>query len=1138
MLRIARTIVVFMLVSAGLLAGASCASAALPWWHLGSSSLPSVLPAASEEEGPGKGRIVVTAANLGDASVNGATSTVRITDTLPAGVRAVSIKGVAETLGSSGPVEALACSPKPASEPLSCTFEGTLAPYGLLEVTIEVSVEEGASPGAVNEATVTGGQAQDASIRRPLQIGGEASFGVEDYELTPEEEGGSLDTQAGSHPFQLTSTMNFNQDESATPVALGKDLHFKLPPGLIGNPTPFAQCTLGQFLTIVPSGQGNSDPNNRCSAKTAVGVAMIEINEPAASKPITTYSVPVFNLEPSVGEPARFGFMVNSTPVFLDASVRTGGDYGVTVSVSNISQIASFLKSEVIFWGVPGDPRHDNARGWGCLEEARNTEFHAACNPSEASHPPPLLSLPTSCTGALSSTVQADSWRNPTGVLSRRSEPMPAIDGCNQLPFGPSISVTPDGTSASTPTGLNVDVHVPQDSVLLAGGLSQSNVKDIAVTLPEGVTLNPAAADGLQACSESLVGFEGFHEFLAGTATPLFSPTLPEPLLAGVNFCPDSSKVGTVKIKSPLLPASQPLEGAVYLATPAPFAEEGNNPFRSTVAMYIVAKDPISGTLVKLPGSVSLDQGTGRISSTFEDTPQLAFEDAELHFFGGERAPLATPDRCGTYTTSATLTPWSGNEPVQASSSFQVTSGPNGSPCPGGALPFSPSLAAGSPNINAGAFSPLTTTISRQDGNQNIQSVQLHMAPGMSGILAGVPLCPEAQANAGSCSEASLIGETIVSVGLGGDPFTVTGGKVYLTEKYGNAPFGLSIVNPADAGPFHLGKVVVRASIQVDPTTAALTIITGQIPHIIKGFPLQIKHVNVLINRPGFTFNPTNCGAMAITGTIGSVEGSSSLASTPFQVTNCAALKFSPKFTVSTTAKTSKAKGASLTTKLEEPKGALGSQANISKVKVELPKQLPSRLTTLQKACTNAQFEANPAGCPAASLIGHATVRTPLLPVPLTGPAIFVSHGGEAFPSLVIVLQGYGVTVDLVGTTFISKSGITSTTFKTVPDTPFSSFELTLPQGKFSALASNLPDKAKGSFCGQSLKMPTEMIAQNGMAIHQQTPVSVTGCGKPKTRAQLLKAALRACQKKHNKAKRRACVRQAERRYGGGKKKK
>ena len=1105
MRRIMITVVsLFVVVLLGVTVGVSSVSAASAWWHLSSGSRPTNLGLG------GEGQVVVAAANLGDADVNGKAAPVQIVDRLPVGVRAVTVEGEAgeaENGRSDGPVECVLMT----SHEVQCTFGGTfnsegkmvskiLPPYDQIDVRIGVVVESEPVPGEANVVSVSGGEAQSASISRPLKVSEEATpFGVEDYGLTPEEEGGASATRAGSHPFQVTGALTLNQiagglagsNPFANPVALAKDLNGELPPGLIGNPTPIPRCTLKQFLTTVAV-EGRELHADECSPQTAVGVAMITVEEPTNIH-LSTLTAPIFNLEPAVGEPARFGILLPVTPVVIDTSVRTGGDYGVTLSSTNISQTAAFLAFKLTFWGVPGDPRHDDARGWGCLEASRNEKPVLPCTAPEALHPPPFLSLPTSCTGPLQTSVQADSWAQPHNRLSFPGEPMPAMDGCNRLPFSPEIKVAPDGQAASTPTGLTVDVHVPEGGALNPTGLANSNIRDIAVTLPDGVTLNPAAADGLLACSEGQVGFEGEREpeLEPGIHSLIFSPTLSEPLLQGVNFCPDAAKVGTVKITSPLLPAGQSLEGAVYLATPAPEEEAGQNPFKSLVAMYIVAKDPISGTLVKLPGKVTLNQETGRISASFENTPQLAFEDAELHFFGGERAPLATPAHCGTYMTEATFTPWSGNAPVKSSSSFQIVSGPSGAPCPS-SLPFAPTLAAGSPNINAGAFSPLDTTISRQDGNQNIQTVQLHMAPGMSGILAGVKLCGEAQANAGTCGPESEIGETIVSVGLGGDPFTVTGGKVYLTEKYGGAPFGLSIVNPADAGPFHLGKVIVRAKIEVDPHTAQLTITTGQIPHIIDGFPLQIKHVNVTINRPGFTFNPTNCNPQTITGIIGSVEGVSSSVSIPFQVTNCAVLKFAPKFTVSTAAKTSKADGASLHVKLSYPSAPQGSQANIAKVKVDLPKQLPSRLTTLQKACTAAQFEANPAGCPSASNIGHAKAITPLIPVPLEGPAYFVSHGGEAFPTLIMVLQGYGVTLDLVGTTFISKAGITSSTFKTVPDAPVGSFELTLPEGKFSALT------ALGNLCKTKLAMPTAFTAQNGTEIHQNTKITVTNCPKTK----------------------------------------
>jgi hypothetical protein len=455
-------------------------------------------------------------------------------------------------------------------------------------------------------------------------------------------------------------------------------------------------------------------------------------------------------------------------------------------------------------------------------------------------------------------------------------------------------------------------------------------------------------------------------------------------------------------------------------------------------------------------------------------------------------------------------------------------------------LPFSPSLSSGTTNINAGSFTPLSTTLSRSDGQQAISAVTLHYPPGVSGLLSGVKLCEEAEANAGTCGRESLIGETIVSVGVGGDPFSVRGGKVYITEKYDGAPFGLSIVNPASAGPFVLQEgrpVVVRAKVEVDPVTASLTVTTDPsgsahaIPPIIEGIPLQIQHVNVLVDRPGFTFNPTNCSAMKITGAISSTEDATVPVSVPFQVANCAVLQFKPTFKVSTSGKTSRQAGASLHVSLTYPKALFGTQANIGSVKVDLPKQLPSRLSTLQKACTEHQFAANPAGCPAASIVGHAKAITPLIPVPLEGPAYFVSHGGAQFPELIIVLQGYGVTIDLHGETFIDEhTGVTSSTFHTIPDQPVGSFELTLPEGPNSALAANtnlcsltrtvlvnkrvqvktragaktITRKVKKQIA-TALTMPTAFVGQNGATVKQNTQIEVTGCAKAAKKAKTSK---------------------------------
>jgi hypothetical protein len=397
--------------------------------------------------------------------------------------------------------------------------------------------------------------------------------------------------------------------------------------------------------------------------------------------------------------------------------------------------------------------------------------------------------------------------------------------------------------------------------------------------------------------------------------------------------------------------------------------------------------------------------------------------------------------------------------------------------------------------VQAGGFTPFLTTFVRHDSDQALQKVSVKLPFGVSGSLTGLPLCPEAQASTGTCSQASEIGTVTAGAGSGPTPFYVTGGKVYMTGPYEGSPFGLSIVVPAKAGPYNLGNVNVRAKVEVDIHTAQLTVTSDPLPVIVSGVPVNIRLVNVTINRPGFTFNPTSCDPLSVTGTMTGGQGTVATVSNHFQVTNCGALAFKPVFKVSTSGKTSRKTGAGLSVKLSYPSLAFGKDANIAKVKVSLPKQLPSRLTTLQKACTAQTFEANPAACPTASRVGAATATTPIIPVPLSGPVYFVSHGGEAFPDLVIVLQGYGVTVDLVGSTFINeKTNVTSTTFKQIPDVPVGSFELKLPQGPNSALA------AIGNLCTSKLKMPTAFVAQDGAEIHQSTAITTTGCGKAKSK--------------------------------------
>jgi hypothetical protein len=509
-------------------------------------------------------------------------------------------------------------------------------------------------------------------------------------------------------------------------------------------------------------------------------------------------------------------------------------------------------------------------------------------------------------------------------------------------------------------------------------------------------------------------------------------------------------------------------------------------------------KGPLASTGVhfKVPLETMANPATGQLTSRALNTPQAPFSELKIHLFGGPRAPLDNPAACGPAVTTADFTPWSA--PGITPEALSVAGTPDATPSSfykveGCASPpgLAPGFSGGTVSPQAGVFTPFTLNFSRQDREQYLSGVQVHTPLGLLGMLSSVPLCGEPDAQSGHCPGASRIGSTRVASGAGSHPFEIDG-TVYLTTGYKGAPFGLSIVTHAVAGPFNLGLVVVRARIDVDPETSALTVTSDPLPQIVFGVPLRLKHVTVNIDRPGFMFNPTSCKAQQVGAVLTGSQNAVATVSSPFAAGGCRSLAFKPGFAVSTSAKTSRSAGASLDAKVTYPPFQAGSEANIAYVKVSLPKQLPSRLTTLQKACTDATFTSNPAACPAASIIGIARTSTPLLPVGLEGPVYFVSHGGEAFPSLIVVLQGDGVRVDLTGSTFISKAGITSSTFKTVPDVPVSSFELYLPQGKYSALAAN------GNLCASKLVMPTAFIAQNGAVLKKNTVLTATGCPKAK----------------------------------------
>jgi len=1109
-----------------------------PWLSLNSTSAPTSLPRTGEAQ------FVVTASNLGEVPVNATGEHLTLTDELPAGVRPLAVSTVDSELS---------CPEHPAGQMLTCTFAKTLAPYESLSIRITVQIEDPLQSPLLNVVKVQGGATPPpAPLEKPLKLqsteGEQTPFGVETYALNPETETGAPDTQAGSHPFQLTTTLDLNQtlayyehEASQKPgffpsaPALVRNLRFKLPAGLVADASALPQCTDVQFSTIV---EGLSD---LCPPDTAVGVASVFLNLPVPTG-FTRFEVPVFNLVPAPGEPARFGFEVHEVPVVLDTSLPAGGEYAAQVSTTNTSQAAQLLSGQVTIWGVPGDPRHDSARGWECLENGRWEQLRTPplpCEPSAQSSPTAFLTLPTSCEGAPQSGVSGESWPAGQSVPEQRFQEgapgtistLPKLTGCSALEFAPSVLVEPEVHSASTPTGLDVGVEMPQPGLLAPEGRAESALKQTTVKFPPGLQLNPSAANALEDCTAGEFDFlNQFGDPFAGAEEEQQTGNVTSP--SGPAACPDAAKVGTVRISTPLL--SHELTGSVYLAA------QNTSPFRSPLALYLVAEDTADGIRVKLAGTVEPDPSTGQLTSTFRNTPQLPFTGLHLHFFGGERASLSTPAKCGAYTVATSFTAWSGESGTPESAPpFQITSGPGGSAC-ANPLPFAPAFQAGAANAQAGALTPFTVTIGHSDSDQPLQSIDLHLPPGILALIAQVTPCPEAQALADACPPESLVGHTTAIAGLGNEPVTLPGqlyltGALKATSTHAAAPFGLLAVTHAAVGPFDLGDVTVLSTIEEDLHTAAVTVQSESIPRLIKGVPAQLKQLQVTVERPGnqpFEFNPTNCDPMSITGALSGYEGATAPVSYPFQVTGCAALPFKPTLTASTQGHSSKVNGASLTVKVTSGPG----QANIAKTTLTLPIALPSRLTTIQKACLAAVFEANPASCPEGSNIGTAVVHTPVLKSPVTGPAYLVSHGGAAFPDVEFVLQGEGVTLILDGQTNIKK-GITTSTFNAVPDAPVTTFETTLPEGPHSALAANVPEKAKYSLCGSSLAMPTKITGQNGAVIEQTTKIAVTGCGGVKafkaTRAQLLARALKACRSnhKHSKKKRLACEKQARKKY-------
>jgi hypothetical protein len=1092
-----------------------------PQWSVSGVARPSGFVAGAR---PGEDAFVVFVTNSG-GSATSAGEVVTITDELPAGVSpaggisAEDELGVTEG-GLAGGEAGFSkdCGPT-GNGGVSCSFAGIehvgangqsecpgsggvgsarcIVPDETLIVTFPVTVTAGAGSSLGNVVRVSSAGAPAAVVQSATGVFGSEGLAREGVGFGVAAGGASTSlssVQAGAHP-DITTTFAFNtENSSGATIGNLKNIVAYEPPGVSLDPLDTPACEADLFL------------REECPVATQVGVTTLIADQYGDNGTPNRYLEPVYDLAPEPGQIAKIGFFIGQFRYEGDISVRPPGEedaYGGKVVFYNATGgPIDYDGGALTLWGVPASAVHNPLRWSFVPKEVQSTgHYGSASTATEA----PFFTNPTACAGELESSFAVDSWQEPGRFLSTGMRFGPIV-GCDRLRIEPSLTAEVTSDSAYAPTGFDLATKVPQafgDPEALAAPAVQTET----VKLPEGMTLNPSSSAGLEACSEAQYEQEGV-QYVSGGG------------------CPNESRLASVKIKLPIL--DEEVTGSVFLAEPAPRGEAGKNPFDSLLALYLVARIPNRGVLVKAPGLVELNQSTGQITTKFGlpnalepegGLPPVQFSLATFAFNQGANAPLVTPPTCGDYEVQAELSAWSDpgvliEPPIPP---FAITTN-----CPAGGIPpFNPQVIAGTDNNDAGAFSPLYLRISREDGEQEITGFATQFPPGLTGDLSGVERCSEADVQRAreqtgveaeedpACPAGSEIGHSIAEAGVG-SVLVQTPGRIYLGEEYEGAPFSVVSVTSAVAGPFDLGTVVVHFPLQINPETAQVSIPEGpadQIPHIIKGIVIHVRNIRAYISRERFMLNPTSCNPLSLSATVvgGGVnptdpaDNDPVTVSDPFQAADCANLAFTPTFKVSTGGHASKAKGAGLVFKIAYPAGAIGSQSWFNEAKFDIPKQLPARLTTLQKACLAATFETNRAACPAASMIGHAIVHTPILPVPLEGPVYFVSYGGAKFPDAVLLLKGYGITIELHGETFIdNKTGVTSATFRSLPDVPFESIEVSVPTGPYSEFGVNLPTKDKYSFCGQKLTMPTLFKASNGLEIHQDTPVTVTGCPKTK----------------------------------------
>jgi hypothetical protein len=869
-----------------------------------------------------------------------------------------------------------------------------------------------------------------------------ASFGVSKWEAYTCAESTCKDSppsglylQAAGHPNFGITDFGFNFTEALTvktPEGNVKDVRVDLPQGLSVNPEATVQCTEAQLNASA------CPPESKVGVDEAIGTAGF-LGLANATLP---QEFPVFNMVRKAGEPARFGVEIKIPAVaevrsYLEGGISwhheaetaensgvTTGDYHEFFKIENFPKSPELVESRLVFWGVPQEH-------------------------SLVGTPTAFLTLPSTCSSKPITYLHVDSYQEPGNFLKYANETPQATADCGSLAFHPGISLEPETAQSDQPDGVRGALHVPL-STTAPSQPNSPNVSTAEVTLPEGMTLNPSAAHGLESCSNAQIGL--------GTNSPI--------------GCPAASQIGTVVVEAPGVPAGA-LTGSIYLGQQESQNPESGREFRA----FLVAEAPQFGVGVRLEAQLRANQQTGQVTAVIANSPQIPFENFRLQLKGGALAPLANPLLCAVGQIATAVTPYTGQAAALASSPFATTG------CASSPPPFKLAQSTQTQSSKAGAYTPYTLNLARADGQQYLQRVSTTLPAGLLGAIPSVTLCGEPQAAQGKCAAASQIGTATVLAGSGPTPYAFSG-PVSLTGPYGGAPYGLSVAIPAVAGPFNLGTVVTRATLNVGLYSGRVTA-TSVLPTIVGGVPLRLKGISITVNRPSFLFNPTSCGALASETVLGSTLGVAQSLSSPLTVSGCAALPFKPSLSASTGAKSSKVNGASLEVKVSQGL----HQANIRQVIVSLPRALPSRLTTLQKACPVAQFEDGqpPGTCPSTSRVGGATVSTPVLAGRLAGPAYLVSHGGGAFPDLDLVIRGDGVEVVLVGHTQIA-SGTTTSKFETLPDVPITGVAVDLTTGPRSLLGAN------GVLCKEPLTAPTTIIAQSGAKITRKTKISVTGC--------------------------------------------